>query len=113
MIFLEITCLFIPLFFVMVEMQFDPVSLQEFDRSLFGFLALLLITLFLIKIVPSLIWTRGFDRQKAIAASFLMSSRLSMIIAIYAIGLQNVLCRKTQPAGGGVCGFASGVGYGH
>jgi len=54
----------------MVGMQFDPASLQEFDRSLFGFLTLLPITLFLIKIVPSLIWIRVFDRQKAIAAGF-------------------------------------------
>ncbi len=79
---------FIPIFFVMVGMQFDPASLLEFDRSLFGFLTLLLITLFLIKIVPSLMWSRVFGRQKAMAAGFLMSSRLSLIIAASAIGLQ-------------------------
>lgn len=79
---------FIPIFFIMVGMQFDPSALKEFDQSLFGFLGLLLLTLFLIKIVPSLLWTRQFGRQKAVAAGFLMSSRLSLIIAASAIGLQ-------------------------
>ncbi len=79
---------FIPIFFIMVGMQFDPASFKEFDRSLFGFLALLLITLFFIKIIPSLIWSKIFGRRKAMAAGFLMSSRLSLIIAASAIGLQ-------------------------
>ncbi len=79
---------FIPIFFIMVGIQFDPAALLEFDRSLFVFLGLLLLTLFLIKIVPSLLWTRFFGKQKAVAAGFLMSSRLSLIIAASAIGLQ-------------------------
>jgi len=79
---------FIPIFFIMVGMQFDPDSLKEFDQSLFGFLALLMFTLFFIKIVPSLLWTKLFGRRKAVAAGFLMSSRLSLIIAASAIGLQ-------------------------
>ena len=79
---------FIPIFFIMVGMQFDPASLREFDQSLYGFLVLLLITLFLIKIIPSLLWAKVFGRQKAMAAGFLMSSRLSLIIAASAIGLQ-------------------------
>lgn len=79
---------FIPIFFVMVGIQFDPAALMEFDQSLFGFLGLLLLTLFLVKIVPSLLWTRLFGRRKSVAAGFLMSSRLSLIIAASAIGLQ-------------------------
>ena len=79
---------FIPVFFVMVGMQFDPSSLREFDQSVYGFLALLLFTLFFIKIVPSLLWTKIFGFQKAVAAGFLMSSRLSLIIAASAVGLQ-------------------------
>ncbi len=79
---------FIPIFFIMVGMQFDPRALLEFDRSLVGFLGLLLLTLFLIKIIPSLLWVRVFGRKKAMAAGFLMSSRLSLIIAASAIGLQ-------------------------
>ncbi len=79
---------FIPIFFIMVGMQFDPSSFKEFDTSLYGFLALLLFTLFFIKIVPSLLWAKIFGRKKALAAGFLMSSRLSLIIAASAIGLQ-------------------------
>jgi len=79
---------FIPIFFIMVGMQFDPASLKEFDQSLYGFLALLLFTLFFIKIVPSLLWGKLFGKRKAVAAGFLMSSRLSLIIAASAIGLQ-------------------------
>ena len=79
---------FIPIFFIMVGMQFNPRALLEFDRSPGGFLGLLLLTLFLIKIIPSLLWVRIFGRRKAVAAGFLMSSRLSLIIAASAIGLQ-------------------------
>ncbi len=79
---------FIPVFFIMVGIQFDPAALLEFDRSLFLFLGLLLLTLFLVKIIPSLLWTRLFGRRKSIAAGILMSSRLSLIIAASAIGLQ-------------------------
>ncbi len=79
---------FIPIFFIMVGIQFDPAALMEFDQSVFGFLGLLLLTLFLVKIVPSLLWARLFGRRKSMAAGFLMSSRLSLIIAASAIGLQ-------------------------
>ncbi len=79
---------FIPIFFIMVGMQFDPAALLEFDQTLYGFLGLLLLTLFLIKIVPSFLWVRLFGMRKALSAGFLMSSRLSLIIAASAIGLQ-------------------------
>ncbi|UBM62023.1 monovalent cation:proton antiporter family protein [Candidatus Sulfidibacterium hydrothermale] len=79
---------FIPIFFIMVGMQFDPSSLKEFDHSVYGFLILLLFTLFFIKIVPSLLWAKVFGFQKALSAGFLMSSRLSLIIAASAVGLQ-------------------------
>ncbi len=79
---------FIPVFFIMVGMQFAPSSFKEFDTSLYGFLILLLFTLFFIKIAPSLLWAKIFGRRKALAAGFLMSSRLSLIIAASAIGLQ-------------------------
>ncbi len=79
---------FIPIFFIMVGIQFDMAALMEFDKSLFVFLGLLLLTLFLVKIVPSLLWTSLFGRRKSMAAGFLMSSRLSLIIAASAIGLQ-------------------------
>lgn len=79
---------FIPIFFIMVGIQFDPSALKEFDQSLIVFLILLLITLFAIKIIPSFIWVHMFGRKRALAGGFLMSSRLSLIIAASAIGLQ-------------------------
>jgi len=78
---------FIPIFFVMVGFEFDPAAFQEFESSLYLFLITLLVTLFLIKIIPSLIWQPLFGMRHAISGGFLMSSRLSLIIAAAAIGL--------------------------
>ncbi|MBE0646481.1 MAG: cation:proton antiporter [Bacteroidales bacterium] len=79
---------FIPVFFVMVGIRFDPSLLAGLESSLFLFLALFLITLYAVKVIPSLIWTRLFGVRKALAGGFLISSRLSLIIAASAIGLQ-------------------------
>lgn len=79
---------FIPFFFIMVGANFDPSALAEFDESLIGFLILLFISLFAIKVIPSLLWRRLFGTKKAIAGGFLISSRLSLIIAASAIGLE-------------------------
>jgi len=79
---------FIPFFFVMVGVEFDPAALKEFDQSLFWFLGLLLIVLFAVKLIPSLLWRPMYGFRKAIAGGFLMSSRLSLIIAASAIGLE-------------------------
>ena len=78
---------FIPFFFIMVGATFDPHALAEFDQELTVFLVLLLLSLFAIKVIPALIWRRLFGTKKAIAGGFLMSSRLSLIIAASAIGL--------------------------
>jgi len=78
---------FIPFFFIMVGANFDPHAFAEFDQSLLGFLIVLLISLFAIKVIPSLLWKRLFGTKKAIAGGFLISSRLSLIIAASAIGL--------------------------
>ncbi len=78
---------FIPIFFIMVGVEFDPKALAEFDTSLVWFLALLLIIMFLIKIIPSFLWKNRFGMRKSVAGGFLMSSRLSLIIAASAIGL--------------------------
>jgi len=79
---------FIPIFFIMVGVHFDPSSLSELDNSLYLFLTLLIITLFAIKIIPSFLWMRLFGTRKAISGGFLMSSRLSLIIAAATIGLE-------------------------
>ena len=79
---------FIPFFFIMVGVTFDPGALAEFDKSLIGFLVLLLVSLFAIKVIPALLWRRLFGAKKAMAGGFLISSRLSLIIAASAIGLE-------------------------
>lgn len=79
---------FIPVFFIMVGAKFDPAALQEFDKSLVLFLVLLLITLFVVKVIPAFLWSRLFGYRKAVAGGFLMASRLSLIIAASAIGLE-------------------------
>ena len=78
----------IPFFFIMVGVRFDPSAFGEFDQSIIGFLVLLLISLIAIKVIPSLLWSRLFGIRKAISGGFLMSSRLSLIIAASAIGLE-------------------------
>ena len=79
---------FIPIFFVMVGMKFDTSAFAEFDTSLLWFLVALLGVLFLVKIIPSMLWVRLFGFRRALAGGFLMSSRLSLIIAASAIGLE-------------------------
>jgi len=78
---------FIPIFFIMVGAKFEPGAFAEFDQSLLLFLVLLLLVLYAVKVLPSMIWARLFGTQRAIAAGFLMASRLSLIIAAAAIGL--------------------------
>jgi Trk K+ transport system NAD-binding subunit len=79
---------FIPIFFIMVGANFNPEALRELDDSLFIFLIFLTITLFVVKIIPSLLWARLFGFKRAISGGFLMASRLSLIIAASTIGLE-------------------------
>ena len=79
---------FIPIFFVMVGMTFDTSAFSEFDSTIIWFLLALLIILFTIKIIPSMLWVRLFGFKRALAGGFLVSSRLSLIIAAAAIGLE-------------------------
>jgi len=79
---------FIPVFFIMVGVKFDPSSLKEFELTLIPFLALLLLLLFAVKIIPAFLLTSQYGLTKSVAAGFLLSSRLSLIIAASAIGLE-------------------------
>jgi len=72
----------------MVGIEFDPSALMEFDQSLIWFLIFLLITLIGVKFIPAFLWRQLFGLKKAMAGGFLMSSRLSLIIAASAIGLE-------------------------
>lgn len=79
---------FIPMFFIMVGIHFDPTALGEIDSSLFLFLGSLLVAMFIIKVLPSFLWMRLFGVKRAISGGFLMASRLSLIIAASTIGVE-------------------------
>ncbi len=79
---------FIPIFFIMVGVKFDPLALKEFEVTLVPFLFILLTLLFIIKLIPAFLLRKQFGTRKAISAGFLLSSRLSLIIAASAIGLE-------------------------
>jgi Kef-type K+ transport system membrane component KefB/Trk K+ transport system NAD-binding subunit len=78
---------FIPIFFIMVGVKFDLSALKEFKFTLLPFLFTLFFLLFVIKLIPSLLFTKRFGLRKSISGGFLLSSRLSLIIAASAIGL--------------------------
>lgn len=79
---------FIPIFFIMVGVKFDPSALQEFELTLIPFLLILLVLLFAVKIIPSYLLKKLFGSRRSLSAGFLLSSRLSLIIAASAIGLE-------------------------
>jgi Kef-type K+ transport system membrane component KefB/Trk K+ transport system NAD-binding subunit len=78
---------FIPVFFIMVGVKFDPSALKEFELNLIPFLLVLLLVLISIKLIPSVLFKEQFGSRRALAAGILLSSRLSLIIAASAIGL--------------------------
>jgi len=78
---------FIPVFFIMVGAQFNPSALSEFDNKLWLFLVILILSLYLVKILPALLLKNIFGTRKVISGGILLSSRLSLIIAASKIGL--------------------------
>jgi len=78
---------FIPIFFIMVGVNLDLVALEKMENSTL-LIIILIVSAFLIKLLPSLLFKKKFGFKKAIAGGFLMSSRLSLIIAAGTIGLK-------------------------
>jgi Kef-type K+ transport system membrane component KefB len=79
---------FIPIFFIMVGVKFEPAALREFESSLIPILIIILVLMYAIKVLPSLIWAKQFGLKKALSGGILLSTRLSLIIAAAAIGLE-------------------------
>lgn len=79
---------FIPIFFIMVGIKFNPQALMELDNSLYLFLGILVFTLYAVKVLPALIWARLFGYRQAVSGGFLIASRLSLIIAASSIGVE-------------------------
>jgi len=77
---------FIPIFFIMVGVQFDLRALLSSSQTML--LAPLLIAMaYAIKLIPSLIFRLTYGWRQTLGAGLLLSSRLSLIIAAAAIGL--------------------------
>ena len=78
---------FIPIFFIMVGVELHLPSLFA-DSRIFVIIPVLLAAFFLSKAVPVAILLRYFDRRRVSAASFLLTSTLSLIIAAAVIAEQ-------------------------
>jgi len=78
---------FIPIFFIMVGVQFDLPALMESSEALL-LVPLLLVIAYTIKFVSSLLYRAVFSWRETLAAGSLLSSRLSLIIAAAAIALE-------------------------
>jgi Trk K+ transport system NAD-binding subunit len=70
-----------------VGADFDLAALISDRKAIYLFLGLL-VAAYLVKLVPSLIMVPGFSWRKAVSGGFLLSSRLTLIIAAAAIGLR-------------------------
>lgn len=78
---------FIPVFFIMVGVEFDlPVLLT--DPSAILLAPLLLVIAFGLKVIGSMVFKIQFSWRESIAAGILTSARLSLIIAASAVGLR-------------------------
>lgn len=77
---------FIPIFFIMIGVDFNGRVLLESPETLV-IVPVLLIAAIAVKLLPSLSFRLMFGWQETIAAGFLLSTRLSLIIAEAAIAL--------------------------
>ncbi|GAB3682422.1 monovalent cation:proton antiporter family protein [Salinisphaera aquimarina] len=77
----------IPIFFIMVGVNFDLPALLA-SNSPWTMVALLTAIAFGVKFVGGLVFRAAFDWRETFAASALLSSRLSLIIAVATIGVQ-------------------------
>jgi Kef-type K+ transport system membrane component KefB/Trk K+ transport system NAD-binding subunit len=77
---------FIPIFFIMVGVEFNLSALFA-SRQALVLVPLLLIGAYIVKVIPALLLQRQFSWRQAIGAGFLLSSRLSLIIAAASIAL--------------------------
>jgi len=78
---------FIPIFFIMVGARFDVTVLFRTEGALL-LLPVLIIAAYVIKLLPALLFRVLFSWRESIAAGFLLSSRLSLIIAAAALAFK-------------------------
>ena len=78
---------FIPIFFIMVGVDFNLGALVSSSEALW-LVPLLLAAAIVVKVLPTLLFRLNFDWRETFAAGALLSARLSLIIAASAIGLR-------------------------
>jgi Kef-type K+ transport system membrane component KefB/Trk K+ transport system NAD-binding subunit len=78
---------FIPIFFIMVGVDFNLASLSESPDALL-LVPLLMLGAVITKFIPVLIFHLSFSWRETLAAATLLSARLSLIIAASAVGLR-------------------------
>ncbi len=78
---------FIPIFFIMVGVDFNLQALLASSEALI-LVPFLVLAAFAVKIIPSLVFKFNFGWRETLGAGTLLSARLSLIIAASAIGLR-------------------------
>ncbi len=78
---------FVPIFFIMVGVDFDLLVLFSSTRALLLF-PLLLVAAYAVKLIPAFLYRLRFSLRETMAGGFLLSSRLSLIIAASAVALK-------------------------
>ncbi len=78
---------FIPIFFIMVGVNFDLRAILG-SQQVLTLVPLLIVAAYLIKLVAGLLFRLNFDWRRTFGAGILLSSRLSLIIAASAIALE-------------------------
>jgi Kef-type K+ transport system membrane component KefB/Trk K+ transport system NAD-binding subunit len=78
---------FIPIFFIMVGVRFDLASVLSSPQTLL-LVPLLLVAAYAVKLAAALIFRMNYSWRETLGAGALLSSRLSLIIAVSAIGLE-------------------------
>ncbi|SDC26130.1 MULTISPECIES: monovalent cation:proton antiporter family protein [unclassified Candidatus Frackibacter] len=78
---------FIPIFFIMVGVKFNISTLFN-TPNIWVFTICLILASYIVKLIPVLLFRRDYSWRETLSAGFLLSSRLSLIIAASAIGLE-------------------------
>ena len=83
----------IPIFFITVGADFDLKTVLKLDTLIA--LPLYLAIAYVVKLIPTLILKKYFSWRETLGAGFLLSSRLSLIIAIALVALEAEIINKT------------------
>jgi CPA2 family monovalent cation:H+ antiporter-2 len=89
---------FIPIFFILVGVDFNLAILLKSTSSLL-LVPLLLLAAILVKFIPALLFRYMFSWRETLSAGMLLSARLSLIIAASALGLRlNIISTTVNSA---------------